>query len=542
MAKKPRTVARNARKTTAKPNVDGGAETVAAAVSAPVQSSATAKNRLYYGDNLDVLRRHIADESVDLIYLDPPFNSNADYNVLFAEHDGTPAHAQFKAFEDTWTWDTEAAANFQDAVQNGGQEVAKAMMAFRTLLGTSDMLAYLSNMAPRLLELRRVLKPTGSIYMHCDPTASHYLKLLMDAIFRPHNFRNEIIWHYYNKFQRGDIKMFASGHDSLLFFTKQPGTAHTFGSIHEQRDKPFKQLRRKWESKTQRIVNARGPDGELMYEIKTERKVDDVWRLPYIVPASKEGLGYPTQKPETLLDRVIQASSEEGDLVLDPFCGCGTAIAVAQRLKRRWIGIDVTHLAINLIKVRLFNAFGPKIEKTYEVIGEPVSNEDAKQLAEEDPFQFQCWALGLVDARPVQVKKGADKGVDGRLFFHDGSEKDETKQVIISVKGGENVSAKDVRDLCGVINREKAAIGVLITMTPPTKPMKTEAASAGFYKSPGHTQHPRLQILTITDLLNGGKINMPMWRDVRTFKKAPKARGAVTADRELFGDAGSNDG
>ena len=577
-----------------KPKAKRGAKPIPKARTEPQMSAAPAansapshtKNRLYYGDNLDVLRRHIADESVDLVYLDPPFNSNADYNVLFAEHDGTPAHAQFKAFEDTWTWDTEAATNFQDAVQNGGEEVAKAMMAFRTLLGTSDMLAYLSNMAPRLVELRRVLKPTGSIYLHCDPTASHYLKLLMDAIFGPQNFLNEIIWRRYKrpKGSQHAARRFGTSTDTLLFFSK--GQQHTFDPDRVKTLLDEDGIEKRYTLSDEKGPYYSGPllrsasmgfRPNLVYEYKgytpgpegwrmTKAKlteldargdmfwttsgiprrkvrpdgdpgspVDNLWAdIEAIGSQATERLGYPTQKPEALLERIIKASSNEGDVVLDPFCGCGTAIAVAERLKRRWIGIDITHLAINLIKVRLVSAFGPKIKETYEVIGEPTTVPDAQQLAQEDPFQFQSWALGLVDARPIVTKKGADKGIDGRLFFHDGSEKEDTKQVIISVKGGENVSAKDVRDLCGVINRENAAIGVLISMTPPTKPMKNEAASAGFYKSPGHTQHSRVQILTIDDLLQGAKIDMPMWRDVRTFKKAPKARVAAANDKALF--------
>lgn len=580
-------------------------------------------NMLYYGKNLDILRRYVADESVDLIYLDPPFNSNADYNVLFAEHDGTPAHAQFKAFEDTWTWDTEAAANFQDAVQNGGEEVAKAMTAFRTFLGTSDMLAYLSNMAPCLVELRRVLKPTGSIYLHCDPTASHYLKLLTDAVFGPGNFRSEIIWRRtgaHNKANR-----YAPIHDVILLASKtqqmkwnlpkrpymrqhveenfvqegQRWRTDYYGNVltgsgtrNGESGKPWRGINptekgRHWAIPGKLIEEVKEETGkdlsslgtlaklERLYELGyvkiTEgqawpeyshyidpargQSVSDIWAFqPYtqgLVFGTDEGidedvrwlstrdqerLGYPTQKPEGLLQRIIEASSNEGDVVLDPFCGCGTTIAVAQRLNRRWIGIDITHLAINLIKVRLRDAFGVKAEETYQVIGEPVSVPDAKQLAKDDPFQFQCWALGLVGARPVQVKRGADKGIDGRLFFHDGPEKDDTKQVVISVKGGKNVTVKDLRDLVGVVNREKAAIGVLITMTPPTKPMKTEAAAAGFYNSPACTSHPRLQILTIKDLLAGRKTNMPRWRDIRTFKKAPKARRARarSSSRSLF--------
>lgn len=473
------------------------------------------ENVLYYGDNLDVLRRHIKDESVDLVYLDPPFKSNQDYNVLFAEANGSRAAAQIKAFDDTWHWDQAAADAWQEIVEAGGK-VSEVMRAFRTFLGDNDMLAYLAMMAPRLVELRRVLKPTGSIYLHCDATASAHLRLLMDAVFEPQNFHNEVIWHYYNKFQRGDIKMFARGHDALLFYSKTP--TFKFASIYEKREKPVQQLVRKWEPKTKRIVNVKDDEGHVTYREVTERKVDDVWRLPYIVPASNEGLGYPTQKPEALLERVIQTSSETGDVVLDPFCGCGTTIAVAQRLRRHWIGIDITHLAITLIKHRLRVAAGRRLK--YQVVGEPVSLPDAQALAEEDRYQFQLWALGLVDARPTELKKGADKGIDGRLLFFDEAKGGDTKQIVISVKSG-GVSVRDVRDLRGVVDREKAAIGVLITLEPPTRDMKREAVSAGHYDSPGwKRRYPKLQIRTIKELLEGTGIDYPasMHTNV-TFKK-----------------------
>ncbi len=250
---------------------------------------------------------------------------------------------------------------------------------------------------------------------------------------------------------------------------------------------------------------------------------NDVWHIPFIPPSAKERLGYPTQKPEALLDRVIRASSNEGDLVLDPFCGCGTTVAVAQRLNRAWIGIDITNLAITLIRNRLHTAYGDKAK--YRVIGEPVSLPDAQALAAQDKYQFQWWALGLVGARPAEQKKGADKGIDGRLYFHDEGPGGKTKQIIFSVKGG-GVAADAVRDLHGVIEREKAEIGVLVTLEAPTQPMRTEAASAGFYDSPGwNKKYPRLQILTVNELLAGKRINYPPAAQVNvTFKQAPKAR------------------
>ena len=263
-------------------------------------------------------------------------------------------------------------------------------------------------------------------------------------------------------------------------------------------------------------------------------KLADVWAdLAPLQAASAERLGYPTQKPEALLERVIQASTDEGDTVLDPFCGCGTATAAAERLGRHWVGIDVTHLAITLIKARLRDAFKLEAGKDYTVLGEPVSVPDAEALAATDPWQFQWWALGLVGARPVEQKKGADQGIDGRLYFHDeGPTK--TKQVIISVKAGQNIGVGMVRDLGHVVQREGAAIGVLITMREPTGPMKTEAVSAGFYDSPWGGSYPRLQILTVAQLLAGEGIKYPHVEGMdATFKRAPKAAKAEAPHPEL---------
>jgi len=261
--------------------------------------------------------------------------------------------------------------------------------------------------------------------------------------------------------------------------------------------------------------------------------IGDVWTdIAEINSQAKERLGYPTQKPEALLERIIQASSNEGDLVLDPFCGCGTTIAAAQKLNRRWIGIDITYLAISLMKNRLSDMFGSQVN--YEVIGEPVEIHDAKTLAEQDPWQFQWWALGLVGARPVEQKMGADKGIDGRLYFHDEGPSGKTKQIIFSVKAG-TVNVSHIRDLRGVIDREKAQIGVLLSMEEPTKAMRTEAASAGFYDSPWNKKkYPRLQILTIEEILNGKQVACPPLQQTNiTFKKAVKAKGKGHRQTEL---------
>ncbi len=304
-------------------------------------------NKLYYGDNLNILSRHVDTESVDLIYLDPPFQSGRDYNILFEEQDGTKATAQIQAVEDSWEWDTRAAESFDSVVRAGGP-LANAMEAFRRLLGPTPMLAYVSMMAPRLVELKRILRRTGSIYLHCDMTASAHLRLLMDAVFGAKNFRNEIIWYYYNKMHDRRKKLFPRATDTLLFYVKDVGANFTYKQLKEMREKPVKQLARK--KVDGRMVNAKDSEGHVIYRLKADRTLDNVWRIPCIQPADKtQRMGYPTQKPEALLRRVIEASSNVGDVVLDPFCGCGTAIAVAQQMERQWIGIDITHLAVGLI-------------------------------------------------------------------------------------------------------------------------------------------------------------------------------------------------
>ncbi len=535
-------------------------------------------NALYYGDNLEILRDYIADASVDLIYLDPPFNSNADYNVLFAEQDGSRSAAQIKAFGDTWRWDQGAAAAYVEVVERGGR-ASQAMQAFRQLLGENAMLAYLAMMAPRLIELRRVLKPTGSIYLHCDSTASHYLKVLMDSIFGPRAFRSQIIWkrtssHGNVTTNYGDVT------DILLYYSRddnptwnqvyipysekhietqfthvdEDGRRYTLSDLRNPSVRPnltyeykgYKPHPNGWAVSREKMeeYDRQGrlwfppnPDGRIRLkrylDESSGHRVQNLWdNIPPISSQARERLGYPTQKPEALLERIITASSNEGDVVLDPFCGCGTAVAAAHKLNRRWIGIDITHLAIGLMRHRLRDTFGDLITTQYAVYREPQALPDAHTLAEEDKFQFQAWALGLVGARTEQVaKKGADHGIDGRLYFHDvpgGG----TKQVIFSVKGG-HTDVKDVRDLGHVVSREGAQIGVLITLQEPTRPMRTEAADGQCYESPWG-KHPRLQILTIAELLDGKQVDMPPIRQVNTtFKKAPKATHEAPGAMEL---------
>jgi site-specific DNA-methyltransferase (adenine-specific) len=556
---------------------------------------ATQKNKLYYGDNLDVLRRYVKDETVDLIYLDPPFNSRQDYNVLFAEKDGSQSSSQIRAFEDTWEWNIDAQRAYEEIVERGDR-VGDALRAFKTFLFNSDMMAYLAMMAPRLVELRRVLKGTGSIYLHCDPTASHYLKILMDAVFQPQNFKNEVIWKRTSS--HSAAKRWGDIHDTILFYAK--GSVWTWNEVlvahteeYSARYKNTDDLGRPWADDNLTAPGVRHGDSGSVWrgfdvtakashwkvntktiegivgipaatKMSTTQKLDlldsegfihwprggkgfprfkrflskgshiqdIVSDIPPINSQAQERLGYPTQKPEALLERILKASSNEGDLVLDPFCGCGTTVQVAQRLNRRWIGIDITHLAIGLIKKRLNDAFGPEIKSTYEVIGEPTDYTGAAALAAEDKYQFQWWALGQVGARPADQKKGADRGIDGRLYFHD-DDSGKSKQIIFSVKAG-GVSVPQVRDLRGVLEREKAEIGVFISFEEPTKPMLKEAAEAGFYKGGPLDQlvYPRIQILTIQQVIDGRQPEYPARRDA-TFKKAPRSRPAAAENLTL---------
>ena len=598
---------------------------------------------LYYGDNLDILRRYLKDESVDLVYLDPPFNSAQNYNAFFHEKDGTDAASQIHAFEDTWHWDIETKKAY-DAVTEQPGKVSDVMQAFYTFLGGNDMMAYLTMMSARLVELRRVLKPTGSLYLHCDPTASHYLKLLCDAVLGKDNFRNEIIWkrNAAHSDTKQGAKHFGRLTDTILFYAKSDNT--TWNQEYTEYSEKYveRDYRRIDENgRRYRLDNIQGPGGaakgnpyyevmgvsrhwryskEKMQELIRQGRiiqtrpgavpqykryldempgqpVQNLWTdIPVINNRSKEMLGYPTQKPLALLERIIQASSNPGDLVLDPFCGCGTTIDAAEKLGRDWIGIDVTQLAISLIKNRLQDTYGRRMKfvsgsqsdsggarasrpprsasspnapgasdrsntpesahapkviggtpmtatgtvalpnvSLVRIIGEPTTPNEAATLAEEDKYQFQWWALGLVGARPVEQKKGADHGVDGKILFRDDPKAAKPEQIIIQVKGGKT-GVKDVRDLRGVLDREKAAIGILISLQPPTAPMETEAASVGFYEHKTNMQkYPRLQLRTVKELMEGKGIERPTSAASLddTFKKAPESKKKDAHQKEF---------
>ena len=476
-------------------------------------------NALYFGDNLDILRRYVDDASVDLIYLDPPFNSNATYNVLFRERSGEESAAQITAFEDTWHWNWESDIAFREVVTQGPEKMGNLLSALRQFLGQNDMMAYLTMMAQRMIELHRVLKPTGSIYLHCDPTASHYLKLMMDAIFGYDNLCNEIIWHY-RKWSAGKYA-FQKNHDVILFYARSRSRDRTFNQLFMER--AASTLKRFGKS---RIVSGYDQSGRRVpSQVADEESLgvrqDDVWEIGRVPPIKQL---FPTEKPEALLERIITASSNEGDVVLDPFCGCGTATVVAERLQRRWIGIDITHLAVTLIRHRLQDTFGNEL-RPYEIVGQPTDTASAAALAEQDRYKFEWWALGLVDARPANDKRrGADAGVDGYInFFDDNSGR--PKRIIVQVKSG-HVNRGMVATLKGDMDREKAKIGAFITLQPPTEPMRQEALSASVY-IPEHfpdQQYPRLQILTIADLFSGQRLAYPRGGVPATFRQAPRRR------------------
>ncbi|MGQ9687830.1 MAG: DNA methyltransferase [Desulfobaccales bacterium] len=530
------------------------------------------KNQLYFGDNLEILRAgHIPMESVDLIYLDPPFNSNATYNMLFKEPSGDLSAAQIAAFEDTWKWGPSADCALDEAIQTGPPPLAELLKALRQVLGPSNMLAYLSMMAVRLVELHRVLKPTGSLFLHCDPTASHYIKLILDHIFSPKNFRNEIIWE--RSQPKGHTKLrFSRCHDTIFFYSKseksvfnppykehapaylekfyrfvepETGRRYTLADLtnpHKERPNltyefpPGSGIVRVWRWTQDRMLKAweegrviiPATDGVARYKRYLDEMpgtpVKDVWSdIEHLHGSSREHLGYPTQKPEALLERIIRAGSHEGGLVLDPFCGCGTAVAVAERLRRRWIGIDITYLAIDLIRKRLKDSFGNELAP-YEEIGIPRDLPSATRLFQLNPFQFECWALASVGARSAREKRGPDRGIDGVMHLKD-EYSGEYKKIILQVKGG-NVSVAHIRDLQGVLEREKAEIGVFLTLKRPTRQMRAEAAAAGAFLDPQFPEQrfPRVQILSIEDLFIGKRVAFPSWWSEGTFKKGPRRR------------------
>ena len=536
-------------------------------------------NQLHYGDNLVRLRgegvdKAIPDEVADLIYLDPPFNSARNYNLLFKQHKGQDSPAQIMTFEDTWKWSPLEYQRFKSDPQNS--DLFDLMDSLYRILGPSEMMAYLLMMAPRLLELHRKLKPTGSLYLHCDPVASHYLKVILDVVFGPTCFRNEVVWKRssaHNDTKQG-MKRMGKIHDVILFYSKTDD--YKWNPVYTPHDESYLKGNYRYVDEDGRkfrrgdLTAAKG-GGDTSYEWRVKSVDGKIWVAdleseyqtpkpgiiykgvpPYngrfwayskgnliqfwhegllvhngngfpeykrrldeqpgvslqdlwtdiVPPGSKERRGYPTQKPLALLERIIAASTDEGDVVLDPFAGCGTSIVAAERMNRKWIGIDITYLAINEVVARLTEEKAEGRALKYELLGTPKDEGAAKALFENSKAQnhkpFEQWAVTLVDGK-YNDKKGADRGIDGRIQLWD--MQGNYREGVIQVKGGNALTLSTVRDFAQVINREKAVFGIMIAQKEPTREMKMEAESMGYADWPGSKKIPRYQILTTEGIL-----------------------------------------
>ncbi|MFZ0914944.1 MAG: DNA methyltransferase [Candidatus Korobacteraceae bacterium] len=477
-------------------------------------------NRLYYGDNLDILRKKIKDETVDLCYIDPPFNSKRNYNQIY-NNIGDEDRAQAQAFTDTWKWDDRANAGYREILANEEgrfqPQLVELIRGLHSVLREGSLLAYLVSIALRVTEIRRVLKPTGSFYLHCDPTSSHYLKLVLDSIFcgnAPGEFQNEVVW-LYTSGGKGN-RRFARKHDVIFFYTKSSKYIFNADAV-----------RIPYSEKT--LANYKpglmGSTYTAEVKLNAGGKVpEDYWPIAVASKSTIEYLGYPTQKPEALLQRIIRASSNEGDLVLDAYCGCGTSIVVAQILKRKWIGIDITYQSISLVLRRMEKAFGVSVLDKIQTDGIPRDMESAKALAhkKDDRLrkEFEKWAvLTYTNNRAViNEKKGADAGIDATAYFMTG--KDDNAKIIFQVKSG-GVKRGDIATLRGDMGREKAALAVLITMEEPSGPMLKEAKAAGQYQheTMGRS-YDKISIVTIKEIVEEGKrLEIPMSLEVLAAAK-----------------------
>lgn len=490
------------------------------------------KNSLYYGDNLEVLRKYIKDESIDLCYIDPPFNSKRNYNQIY-NNIGKEDRAQAQAFVDTWTWDTISEECLKEIISNKNGVFTKQsinlILGLEKVIGKDSLLAYLVSMTLRVAEIYRSLKNTGSFYFHCDPTASHYLKLVCDSIFcaRKGEFQNEIIWSYKrytavsNRFQRL--------HDVILFYVKDDNESKfnevrdEYGSKSGVADSHYKQDE---DGKWFRWQKRKGQEAYKIYLNPDGKRVGDVWEIPIINASAKERLGYPTQKPEKLLERIIEASTNEGDVILDAYCGCGTSVAVAERLNRKWIGVDITYQSISLILKRLEEHFGISTIKSINVNGVPQDFESAVLLANKQDDrtrkEFEKWAvLTYSNNRAViNEKKGGDGGIDGIAYIVDEDEqkKESYKEVLFSVKSNKTLSPTVIRDLNGTIEREGAAMGVLLTLYPMDNLVK-ESKKYGAYENKlfGQT-YPKIEVISVQEILDGRTMKLPI--SIQVLKQA----------------------
>ena len=469
-------------------------------------------NKLYYGDNLEVLKESIEDESIDLIYIDPPFNSKRAYNILFESIDLSDAKAQKEAFADTWS--NVSYIDELNEIQDLNLDLFRFLKTLDSLRISKGAVSYLTIMAHRIWYMRKKLKSTGSFYLHCDPTMSHYLKIVLDLIFGVKNFRNEIVWWY----ETGGIPKndFSRKHDVIFRYSKSRKYHFNSKEIKEKRsDEVLRRI-------ATGVVSATRSTGQY-------RHPSDVWKIAAINAMAEERMGYPTQKPEVLLERIIKASSNEGDMVADFFCGCGTTVISAQKLNRKWIGVDISHLAIRLIYERILKPFEESDEKYIEIVsnidinGFPKDIASAKDLAQKTKkgrLKFQDWVIEIMLRGVSNPKKTADGGYDGYVTFYKSPEKKDI--VLIEVKSG-NVNVNKIRELIEVVNKEKASIGVLVCFEEQvTKPMIVEAKGAGYYEPQVFmNRYDKIQIITIEELLEGKSINYPLYQNI-TFKNASK--------------------
>ncbi|MCA2655628.1 DNA methyltransferase [Microcystis sp. M061S2] len=458
-------------------------------------------NKLYYGDNLEVLRKYIKDESIDLCYIDPPFNSKRNYNQIY-NNLGKEDQAQAQAFVDTWTWDNHANEALEEIQSNYQGKFTSQTIdlidGLTKVLGKGSLLAYLVSMTLRIVEIHRVLKSTGSFYLHCDPTASHYLKIVLDAVFcsQGGDFKNEIVWCYGSG--GASKNHFSKKHDVILYYSKSSNSViFNVDLVREPYSSP--------EKVEHKIIKGKA------YQRKHElgRIPFDWWTIPILTNTAKERLGYPTQKPEALLERIIKASSNKGDVILDAYCGCGTTIAVAERLERNWIGIDITYQSISLMLKRLEDSFGKNFLDKIELNGIPKDIESAKALAtkpdDRTRKEFEKWAVLTYSNNRAVIndKKGADKGVDAIAYFQ--GDKDNREKIIFQVKSG-NVKSGDIRDLQGTMTLQGAALGIFITLKPPSKDMIQTAKSAGIYRGRYMSQSvDKIEIVTVQEILEQKK-------------------------------------
>jgi DNA modification methylase len=511
-------------------------------------------NKLYYGDNLEVLRKYIKDESIDLCYIDPPFNSKRNYNQIY-NNLGKEDQAQAQAFVDTWTWDNHANEALEEIQSNYQGKFTSQTIdlidGLTKVLGKGSLLAYLVSMTLRIVEIHRVLKSTGSFYLHCDPTASHYLKIVLDTIFcsQGGDYIAEITWERTSA--HSDSKTFANTTDVIFLYSKRilmfnqqfkPYSEEYLKKYYKHQDgkgrfldrdltagglsgggynydwKGIKKLWRcpietmqKYEEQNKLYYTRNGTPRLKQYlEEMPGVPLTNLWNdIPPINSQASEKLGYPTQKPEALLERIIKASSNKGDIILDAYCGCGTTIAVAERLERNWIGIDITYQSISLMLKRLEDSFGKNVLDKIELNGIPKDLESAKALAtkpdDRTRKEFEKWAVLTYSNNRAVIndKKGADKGIDAIAYFQ--GDKDNREKIIFQVKSG-NVKSGDIRDLQGTMTLQGAALGIFITLKPPSKDMIQTAKSAGIYRGRYMSQSvDKIEIVTVQEILEQKK-------------------------------------